>query len=124
MTRGPARLLLLASMVLPSVAFQISGPLSTQGHHRALPRVFWFGGGNKANDDWKEEAYREQQRILAERQRNGGFISEEAEEAISSRRRKLMEESKALKEVQSGGEGADQLERWKELRDSGKIKTA
>lgn len=36
----------------------------------------------------------------------------------------VQEEAKALKEVQSGGGGTDQLEKWKELRESGKIKTA
>lgn len=114
------QLLLLAAVASSVAAFHSPGSLGGVTSRRHDMRVFWFGGGNKAKDDWKEEAFREQQRILRERQENGGFIrsvsaqhpaplllspvssssaclavclpavSEEAEQEISARRRKLM----------------------------------
>jgi len=80
--------------------------------------------GQSADDDWKEESFRKQQEILRKRRENGGFISEEETAEIQKRRLEVSSEERMLREVQQGKEGADGLDKWKQLRDEGKIKTA
>ena len=117
----------------PSAAF-VTG---VQGRRAPAPPMRGFlndlmdkiDGGTDASAkkvDWKEEAYREQQRMLAERRETGGGLSAKRELEIQDRRDAAMGTSgeRELKKLQKRGDGSDPLEQWKELRDSGQIKTA
>lgn len=64
----------------------------------------------------------EQKRILSKRKASGGFITEEDEEEFRARRANIGEEEDRLKAIQQS-QATDNLDQWKEARDSGAIKT-
>mmetsp|Transcript_9146 Transcript_9146/g.26559 ORF Transcript_9146/g.26559 Transcript_9146/m.26559 type:complete len:196 (+) Transcript_9146:105-692(+) len=96
-----------------------------RAHTVALFGLFGSPEERAAREAEKERQWQEQQAILERRRQSGGKLTMEDEMEIYKRRAALVSDGeRKLEKLQADTSGKDTLEAWKELRESGEIKTA